>query len=120
MLVAGLRRGSFSFVRRSGNSILHSLAKFAKSISEDVIWMGDPPPLTLEVMFFDVNVYLLWCEWKFFSPPKKKKTQKNKTFSLTHPNVYKLLNYKGMNDIDIFFFLTDVFVDEHLCINYEL
>ena len=59
MLVASLCKGSFSCVRRSGNSVVHSLAKFANSISDDVIWIEDPPLPALEVLFFDVNVYLL-------------------------------------------------------------
>ena len=59
MLVASLCKGSFSCVRRSSNSVVHSLAKFAKSISDDVIWIEDPPLPALEFLFFDVNVYLL-------------------------------------------------------------
>ena len=55
MLVASLCKGSFSCVSRFGNSVLHSLAKFAKSIFDNVIWIEDPPPPTLEVLFFDVN-----------------------------------------------------------------
>ena len=58
-LVVGLRRGSFSYVRRSGNSMAHSLTKLVKSIFDDVIWIEDPPPLALEVLFFDVNIFLL-------------------------------------------------------------
>ena len=58
-LVVGLCKGSFSYVRRSGNSMAHSLTKFVKSIFDDVIWIEDPPSLALEVLFFDVNVFLL-------------------------------------------------------------
>ena len=58
--VAGLCKGSFSCVRRFGNSVVHSLTKFVKSISDNVIWIEDSPPaLELEALFFDVNVSLV-------------------------------------------------------------
>ena len=40
----------------------------------------------------------------FFSQEKKKQNKKNKTISLNYPYVYKLLNYKGMNDVENYFF----------------
>ena len=58
--VASLCKGSFSYVRRSCNSMVHSLAKFVKSIIDDVMWIEDPlPALELEALFFDANVSLL-------------------------------------------------------------
>ena len=53
MLVAGLRKCSFLCVRRFGNSVVHFLTEFTKSISDDIIWIKDPP------LSFDVNVLLL-------------------------------------------------------------
>ena len=40
--------------------MVHSLTKFVKSISDNVIWIEDSPPaLELEALFFDVNVSLV-------------------------------------------------------------
>ena len=58
-LVAGFRKSSFSYVSKFGN---YSLAKFVKSIFDDVIWIEDSPPLVIEDLFFDVNVSLLWMK----------------------------------------------------------
>ena len=55
-LVAGFRKRFFSCVNKSGN---YSLAKFSKSIFDDVIWIEDSPPLAIEDLFFDVNFSLL-------------------------------------------------------------
>ena len=45
--------------------MVHSLTRFAKSISDDVIWIEDPPPLALDALFFDVL--------KFFFPKIKRR-----------------------------------------------
>ena len=58
-LVAGFRKRFFSCVNKSGN---YSLAKFSKSIFDDVIWIEDSTPLAIEDLFFDVNVSLLWMK----------------------------------------------------------
>jgi len=54
--VAGFRKSSFSYVSKFS---YYSLAKFAKSIFDDVIWIEDSPPLAIEDLFFDVNFSLL-------------------------------------------------------------
>ena len=72
-LVVGHRNGSFLCVRQSSNSVAHFLAKLAKSISDDVICMKDPPPPAFEALFFDVNASLLWMEVCFPQLKKKKK-----------------------------------------------
>ena len=59
MLVADLCNGFFLCVRLSGNSVMHSLVKFAKSISNYVIWIKDFPLPALEAVSFEVNVSLL-------------------------------------------------------------
>ena len=78
-LVVGHRNGSFLCVRQSSNSVAHFLAKLAKSISDDVICMKDPPPPAFEALFFDVNASLLWMEVCF---PQLKKKKKKKAFFL--------------------------------------
>lgn len=47
MFVAGFHKFFFSCVSKSGNSMVHSLAKFAKSIFDDVVWIEDSPPAVL-------------------------------------------------------------------------
>ncbi|XP_050259880.1 uncharacterized protein LOC126704942 [Quercus robur] len=44
---------SFSHTRRSGNSVAHSLAKFAKTIDGVLVWMEDVPPPILDVLLVD-------------------------------------------------------------------
>ena len=68
-LVASLCKGSLLCVRRSGNLVTHSLAKFTNYISNIIIWIEDPP-LALEALFFDVNTFSSMNESLF---PKKKK-----------------------------------------------
>ena len=60
MLVDGLCNGFFLCVRLSGNSVMHFLVKFAKSISNYVIWIKDFPPPALKAVSFEVNVSILW------------------------------------------------------------
>ena len=42
-------------VRRGGNQVAHVLAQFARSISEDMYWMKDVPPIAREALFQDAN-----------------------------------------------------------------
>ena len=44
---------SFSHTRRSGNSVAHSLAKFAKYIVDLSVWMEDVPPQVNDVLVAD-------------------------------------------------------------------
>ena len=44
---------SFSHTRRSGNSIAHSLAKFAKTIGGVLVWMEDVPLPISDVLLAD-------------------------------------------------------------------
>ena len=44
---------SFSHTRRSGNSIAHSLAIFAKTIDGVLVWMEDVPPPVSDVLLAD-------------------------------------------------------------------
>lgn len=43
-----------SFIHREGNFVVHSLARFAKHISDDVIWIEDSPPPALESLYFNL------------------------------------------------------------------
>ena len=52
-LTAGLRAWSTSWVRRSANGAAHSLAQFAREIENEIVWLEDLPPPTLEALYFD-------------------------------------------------------------------
>ena len=43
-LAAGLRYVAFSCIRRSANSVAHSLARYANVLDEEVVWLEDSPP----------------------------------------------------------------------------
>ena len=40
-------------IRRRGNWVAHVLAQFARSITEDMYWMEDVPPITREALYED-------------------------------------------------------------------
>lgn len=52
--LAGLYWFFVSFIHREGNFVVHSLARFAKHISDDVIWIEDSPPPALESLYFNL------------------------------------------------------------------
>ena len=41
------------FVKRSANSVAHVLARYAKDLVEDIVWIEDSPPPVVEVLYFD-------------------------------------------------------------------
>ncbi|XP_075640306.1 uncharacterized protein LOC142612059 [Castanea sativa] len=49
----GLRDFSVSYVRRTANSVAHSLARFAKHLTSERIWLEESPPPALEAMYID-------------------------------------------------------------------
>ena len=40
-------------MNRKAKSVAHNLARYAKNIFDDVIWLEDSPPPTLESLFHD-------------------------------------------------------------------
>ena len=52
-LAAGLRHVIFSCIRRSANSVAHSLACYANVLDEEVVWLEESPPPTCEALLFD-------------------------------------------------------------------
>ena len=40
-------------IRRSANRVAHSLGRYARHIDEDIIWLEDSPPPTLEALYLD-------------------------------------------------------------------
>nr|XP_023915286.1 uncharacterized protein LOC112026812 [Quercus suber] len=52
-LAGRLRLVDFQCIRRSANGVAHSLARFARNISEDCVWLEDTPPPAAEALFVD-------------------------------------------------------------------
>ena len=45
---------SYSYTKREGNQVAHGLAKYAKSITDFVVWMEDVPPQLLSILQTDL------------------------------------------------------------------
>lgn len=43
----------FRGIGRSANEVAHSLARFARHISEDNVWSEDSPPPALKALYLD-------------------------------------------------------------------
>uniref|UniRef100_A0A7N2RFA1 Reverse transcriptase zinc-binding domain-containing protein n=1 Tax=Quercus lobata TaxID=97700 RepID=A0A7N2RFA1_QUELO len=52
-LMAGLLWVEVKLVSRNANGAPHSLARYAKNIVEDVVWLEDSPPPALEALYVD-------------------------------------------------------------------
>ncbi|XP_075669830.1 uncharacterized protein LOC142639554 [Castanea sativa] len=50
-LAACLRRVDFHSIRHCANGVAHSLARYARNLSEDIVWLEDSPPPALEALF---------------------------------------------------------------------
>lgn len=51
-MAMGFRDISVSCVKRSANSVAHSLAKYARQ-TEELVWLEESPPPALEALYFD-------------------------------------------------------------------
>ena len=52
-LLKSLRWSQVQFVRRSTNTAAHALARHAKNVSNEIIWMEDSPPPVVEALYVD-------------------------------------------------------------------
>lgn len=52
-LVASLQWAKVTMVKRDANFVAHSLVRYAKNLSNDVIWLEDSLPLALEALYYD-------------------------------------------------------------------
>nr|XP_023876296.1 uncharacterized protein LOC111988743 [Quercus suber] len=53
-LATGLRWVSFSHVKRCANTVAHGLARHAKNVMEDMIWLEETPPPVVEALSNDL------------------------------------------------------------------
>ena len=51
--IKGLQVVSFSWVKRGGSMVAHSLAKYARNIIDDIYWIEDTPPPTADALYQD-------------------------------------------------------------------
>ena len=51
--IKGLQVVSFSWVKRGGNMVTHSLAKYARNIFDDMYWIEDTPPPVADALYQD-------------------------------------------------------------------
>ena len=52
-LAIGLRYVVFNCIRRSANSMAHSLASYTNVLDEEVVWLKESPPPPRDALFFD-------------------------------------------------------------------
>ena len=52
-LILGRQFVGFSCVKREGNMVAHSLARFARNIVEDLYWMEDEPLPVVDALLHD-------------------------------------------------------------------
>ena len=52
-LVSSLHSTLITCVHREANGVAHSLARYARNIDDDIIWMEDTPPSALEALYLD-------------------------------------------------------------------
>ena len=52
-LLDRLSRVQVGFVTRSANNVAHILARYAKDLVEDIVWIEDSPPLVVEALYLD-------------------------------------------------------------------
>ena len=54
-MISGLQWTQVLFARKSANIAGHALARYAKDVLDEVVWIEDSPPPTVEALYFDYN-----------------------------------------------------------------
>lgn len=52
-MAAGFRFISTNCVRRNANSVVHALARFARVIDDEIVWLEVDPPLVVDGLYLD-------------------------------------------------------------------
>ena len=52
-MLNSLRLSQVLFAKRSANTATHALARYAKDLIEDVVWIEDSPPPAMEAVYLD-------------------------------------------------------------------
>ena len=55
-LAAGFRSILFNCVRRSANSVAYALARFARLIDNEIVWMEEDPPPVMDALYLDSSL----------------------------------------------------------------
>ena len=53
-LCTGLRAASVGWVSRTANGVAHCLAKFARGLVDEIVWLEKSPPPALEALHLDL------------------------------------------------------------------
>ena len=56
-LASALRWCSVSCVKRTANSVAHSLARFARNVSDELVWIEDSPQPAREALYIDSLIF---------------------------------------------------------------
>ena len=63
-MVLTLQTCSFSCVKRTANSTAHALAKYARQVDDEVVWLEESPPPILEALYLDNGYFFFFFEKK--------------------------------------------------------
>ena len=55
-LTVGFRSISTNCVRCSANSVAHALARSARLIDDEILWMEEDPPLVVDALYLDSSI----------------------------------------------------------------
>ena len=69
---------AFSHIRRSGNRVAHSLAKYARHVRGLSVWVEDMPPHLYDVLFADPGWFFNKLVVFILKKKKKKRIKKKK------------------------------------------
>ena len=54
-MAAGFRSISTICVRRNANSVARALARFARLIDDDIVWLEEDPPPMVDALYLDAS-----------------------------------------------------------------
>ena len=57
-MALNLQTFSISCVKRNANSVAHALARYARQVDDEVVWLEESPPPILEALYLD-NCYFM-------------------------------------------------------------